>query len=386
MVQLKLRRSRSAMDVREPIKIGVKRFQPTLDTIPNKRLKPAGSYQAGPARPLPIRTQEAKPIPFRAHDKKSTAIATALKSFVSNNALITTVKKAPVTKTTSSGPTTSKFVSKVPPKAPVAVKTTAKTMAKPAPYDYKGRFTLLTEKYNQLKKNSDHEKVHITTLEEQNEALEQNEKELLTKLETLEQELFNENETTAQLKEEIQVLEHTNTNLVTKNTALANSLTMTSEELSDMKVKCEKLEDDGRAHMELKQKFVQVEQDLVNASEQLTKSQHQLYVINAERMVLHNMVLDLRGNIRVFARVRPPLSSESDKALCGWSFVDESSLEIVSNEPSAGGRKQLKHDFAFDQVFDPNTSQEEIFEMVSPLIQSALDGFNVCIFAYGELV
>lgn len=384
MVQPKLRRSRSAMDVREPARAGVKRFQPTLETIPNKRLKPAGSSQAGPSRPTNTRTQEMKPIPIRAHEKKTTAIAATMKSTISNNALVTAVKKAPISKTTS-GPTTSKFVSKVPPKAAVAVKATAKTMARPAPYDYKARFTLLTEKFNQLKEKNDHDKEQLATLEEQNEALELNEKELLSKLEAAEQELFNANETTAQLKEEILALEQTNANLVTKNTALANSLTMTSEELCDVKAKCEKLEEDSRAHVELKRRFDQVEKDLGNASDQLIKSQHQLYAINAERMVLHNMVLDLRGNIRVFARVRPPLIAESDKALCGWSFVDEASLEIVSNEPSAGGRKQLKHDFAFDHVFDPNTSQEEIFEMVSPLIQSALDGYNVCIFAYGKI-
>lgn len=372
MVQPKLRRSRSAMDVREPARGGVKRFQPTLETIPNKRLKPAGSSQ--PVRPLPTRTQE----------KKSTAIATTLKSTISSNALVTAVKKAPVTKPLTTGPTTSKFVSKVPPKAPVAAKATAKTMARPAPYDYKARFTLLTEKYNQLKGKYDNEKEQMTTLEEQNEALELNEKEFSSKIETLEQELFLANETTAQLREEIQVLEQTNTNLITKNSALASSLTATSEELSELKVKCEKLEEDGRAHAELKEKFAHVELKLAEASDKLSKSQHQLYAINAERMVLHNMVLDLRGNIRVFARVRPPLSIESEKALCGWSFVDESSLEIVSNELSAGGRKQLRHDFNFDHVFDPNTTQEEIFEIVSPLIQSALDGYNVCIFAYGR--
>lgn len=47
-------------------------------------------------------------------------------------------------------------------------------------------------------------------------------------------------------------------------------------------------------------------------------------------------------------------------------------------------KKSVKHEFSFDQVFQPNSIQEDIFELVSPLIQSALDGYNVCIFAYGQ--
>lgn len=47
-------------------------------------------------------------------------------------------------------------------------------------------------------------------------------------------------------------------------------------------------------------------------------------------------------------------------------------------------KKPLKHDFSFDQVFAPNSEQQDIFELVSPLVQSALDGYNVCIFAYGQ--
>lgn len=48
------------------------------------------------------------------------------------------------------------------------------------------------------------------------------------------------------------------------------------------------------------------------------------------------------------------------------------------------GKKPIKHDFSFDQVFPPNARQTDIFELVSPLVQSALDGYNICIFAYGQ--
>lgn len=92
--------------------------------------------------------------------------------------------------------------------------------------------------------------------------------------------------------------------------------------------------------------------------------------------------MDLRGNIRVFCRVRPPLSMEGDRALSTWNYLDEQSLELVNFDIKTN--KQSRNEFGFDHVFHQNSAQEDIFMNVSPLIQSALDGYNVCIFAYGQ--
>lgn len=40
-------------------------------------------------------------------------------------------------------------------------------------------------------------------------------------------------------------------------------------------------------------------------------------------------------------------------------------------------------EFVYDTVFGPESSQDKIFEDTRMLIQSAVDGYNVCIFAYG---
>lgn len=149
-----------------------------------------------------------------------------------------------------------------------------------------------------------------------------------------------------------------------------------------LRTKCDTLEEESRAHMELKRKFVQLEHEHEN---QLSNLHQRLNIMYKRRTLLLNRVLNLQGTITVYARVRPPTSAEGNRALCGWSYGDDSSLKIWRDETSAGDRRQLKHEFTFEQVFEPYTSQEEVFEVVSPLIQSALEGFKVCIFTYGKI-
>lgn len=99
--------------------------------------------------------------------------------------------------------------------------------------------------------------------------------------------------------------------------------------------------------------------------------------LNAERREILNKLLDLKGNIRVFCRVRPFLFSEN-QAIPGPLVVPDLDKVVIK---LAGGKSK---EYNFDKVFLPGASQDEIFTEVEPIIRSALDGHNVCIFSYGQ--
>lgn len=91
-----------------------------------------------------------------------------------------------------------------------------------------------------------------------------------------------------------------------------------------------------------------------------------------------NLVQDLRGNIRVFCRVRPLLPFELEKKYKSCIKFPEEGKLVVKDEK--GGNNS----FEFDQVYSPDTNQVQVSEDAAEYIQSVMDGYNVSIFAYGQ--
>ncbi|GJN34838.1 hypothetical protein PR202_gb23537 [Eleusine coracana subsp. coracana] len=99
-----------------------------------------------------------------------------------------------------------------------------------------------------------------------------------------------------------------------------------------------------------------------------------------ENRKLYNQIQDLKGNIRVYCRVRPFLPGQicSSSAVAG---MEERTITIIT--PTKYGKDGTKS-FTFNKCFGPTATQDEVFSDMQPLIRSVLDGFNVCIFAYGQ--
>lgn len=134
-------------------------------------------------------------------------------------------------------------------------------------------------------------------------------------------------------------------------------------------------------NVEADQRYVQLEAELEESRqrmEYLLGLEANYRGIQDENRRLYNQVQDLRGNIRVFCRIRPPgLTGDS-----GPSCVDVGmDGDMALYDPARADKKSV---FKFDRVFDPSCDQVAVYEDTQPLIRSVLDGYNVCIFAYGQ--
>ncbi|KAH8315225.1 hypothetical protein KR074_006446 [Drosophila pseudoananassae] len=351
----KLRRSRSACDINE-MRQNIKRtaVAPTLPSIPSKVARLGAGTAAAPSQ-----RSVRPPVSTTANSTSTTAKRPIASRPVSRPAAppATTSKSKPAGSTTGGGA------------AGAASK-------RRAPYDFKGRFNDLLEKHKTLKTKYEKQIEDMGELESLPSQLEETQNKLIETESTLKN-MQTDNECLQR-----QVKQHTK-NIETITTTLGR----TKEELSELQAIHEKIKTE---HAALSKEVVHLRQrteELLRSNEQqaseLETCKEQLFQSNMERKELHNTVMDLRGNIRVFCRIRPPLECEENRICCTWTYHDEATVELQSIDGQAKN-KMGQQMFSFDQVFHPNSSQTDIFEMVSPLIQSALDGYNICIFAYGQ--
>lgn len=94
-------------------------------------------------------------------------------------------------------------------------------------------------------------------------------------------------------------------------------------------------------------------------------------------------IQELRGNIRVYARSRPILPIDGDSQHSVVRFMENQMVEVQGKERYNGAQGD-GHRFEFDQIFDPQTNQDTVYENVSGFVKSVMNGYNCCIFAYGQ--
>merc|ERR1712086_399089 len=129
---------------------------------------------------------------------------------------------------------------------------------------------------------------------------------------------------------------------------------------------------------------LKLSESLVSGALREREELRNLYKVECKkRKKLYNALQELRGNLRVYCRMRPLNARElEDQGGQNFLFINDNADELTINERNAKGVGKRK--FEFDQVLGANSTQELVYSTVAPLISSVLDGYNVCIFAYGQ--
>ncbi|KAL2169567.1 hypothetical protein VTG60DRAFT_5879 [Thermothelomyces hinnuleus] len=157
------------------------------------------------------------------------------------------------------------------------------------------------------------------------------------------------------------------------------------ERMRGLRAKIDFLESDSKQQAD---SYALMEARLQEALRVAEEARQKLIKEETERRVLFNKYQELKGNIRVMCRVRPILDpSEGEEAKIAFPDTKTSSqIDVTGPEEKSSlgvvSRKVIP--FEFDRVFDPSVQNEEVFGEISQLVQSALDGYNVCIFCYGQ--
>ncbi|GJN05030.1 hypothetical protein PR202_ga22625 [Eleusine coracana subsp. coracana] len=110
-------------------------------------------------------------------------------------------------------------------------------------------------------------------------------------------------------------------------------------------------------------------------SEEISALRSRQRHLDRRRREALDKLIDLKGSIRVFCRVRP---------LIPTSNLKTKSLVTVEQEKITVQSVGIKKEFIVDRVFHQESTQEDVFLEVKPILRSALDGHNVCILSYGQ--
>ncbi|OQR83897.1 kinesin-like protein [Achlya hypogyna] len=131
---------------------------------------------------------------------------------------------------------------------------------------------------------------------------------------------------------------------------------------------------------ELLTEATDMQQYVTNAMESvLTESQEREKVLydhlqreTLERKRMTEKYHEVSGKIRVFCRIRPLKVATNEES--AYMYPKPQTLLVASQ----------RKEFVFDQIYGPDSTQEQVYEHIDPLVGSVMDGYNACVLAYGQ--
>ncbi|GAP92651.1 putative kinesin family member c1 [Rosellinia necatrix] len=170
---------------------------------------------------------------------------------------------------------------------------------------------------------------------------------------------------------------------------LSSTLDLKSERIQTLEENAKKLQAD--CEVEIQNIKSAAEKRIAEETALLRKK---LIKEEERRHKLFEQVQELKGNIRVMCRIKPPSDPANDALIPfkpQWNDIDEDKIEglvipTVREDPTEPGRMLpgKPRDFNFERVFDEKCNNSDVFDEISQLVQSVMDGKKVCIFCYGQ--
>lgn len=170
---------------------------------------------------------------------------------------------------------------------------------------------------------------------------------------------------------------------------LSSTLDLKSERIQTLEENAKKLQAD--CELEIRNIKLAAEKKI---AEETAILREKLIKEEEKRHKLFEQVQELKGNIRVMCRIKPPSDPAKDALIAfqpQWNEIDEDKIDgltipTVREDPTEPGRMLpgKPRDFNFERVFDEKCNNGDVFDEISQLVQSVMDGKKVCIFCYGQ--
>ncbi|KAL4353895.1 hypothetical protein GQ457_06G043720 [Hibiscus cannabinus] len=167
--------------------------------------------------------------------------------------------------------------------------------------------------------------------------------------------------------------------LASKVLRLKDKLKLAKEDYLELRQDVSDLQEYSNAKLDRVTRYLGVLAEKTRKLDQFAlESEARISPLVNEKKRLFNDLLTAKGNIKLFCRTRPLFEDEASSIV---EFPDECTIRINTGDDTIGNPKK---DFEFDIVYGPHVGQAELFSDVQPFVQSALNGYNVSIFAYGQ--
>jgi flagellar biosynthesis GTPase FlhF len=157
---------------------------------------------------------------------------------------------------------------------------------------------------------------------------------------------------------------------------------------------CQGLQDDLEELEKLEQKVKQANQAILNDQSEIENLEESIRAIENEIQGYHTSLIqystdrrtwsneyqNLKGSIRVYVRVKPMTNGLSSPIHC----TSDRALRLTVPKNMLKSDNQTKeYTYEFEKIYNHKTTQEQMFTELEPLMTSVIDGYNVCILAYG---